>query len=69
MLKIHDTIVLADTDPELTSISEDDEHLLPSSFRLFSPEAGAVVNDGLRYGPVCRGCNIVSPLTFVCDQC
>ena len=71
MLKTQETatLVLTDTDPELTDLFEDNEYLLPSSFRLFSPEAGTVVNDGLRYGPVCLGCNIVSPLTLVCDQC
>ena len=69
MLKILDKNVVNDFDPETTDLILDNEFLAPSSFRLFSPEPAVVVNDGLKYGPVCRGCNIVTPLTLVCDQC
>ena len=61
--------VITDFDPETTSLILDNEFLAPSQISLFRPEPDRVVNDGLKYGPVCRGCNIVTPLTLVCDQC
>ena len=61
--------VVTDFNPETTSLIVDNEFIAPARISLFRDEPDRVVNDGLQYGPVCRGCNIVTPLTLVCDQC